>query len=99
MVEFCMRKEVCGLSANGRKVGLCPAFLKADNVGSRGGGCERGANVREASGAVGCEVFEAPAVEGEDVEFLWLFLHCGVHTILFCLMFYMHETDVTDPCM
>jgi hypothetical protein len=61
-------EDVLGGFADGEEVFLCPALLQADNVGRRVEGGDLAADFCEAGTAVFGDVFEAPAVEGEDAQ-------------------------------
>ena len=74
MIKFSVREYGLGEFADCEVVFLCPAFLEADDVWCW---CGRGysmSDFEQTFAAEGCEVFEAPAVECQDVEFCW----CGV---------------------
>ena len=57
-----------GKLANGEVVFLGPAFLEADNIGSRCSGGDAMADLHEASMTISGKVFETPAIQSEDVE-------------------------------
>jgi len=68
VVKFGVGEDVFGEAADSEVVFLGPAFLETDDMGSWNGGRDAVADFEEALVAEGGEVFEAPAVEGEDVE-------------------------------
>ena len=57
-----------GELANGEVVFLCPAFLEADDIGSRCSGGNAVADLYEASLTISGKVFEAPAIQSKYVE-------------------------------
>ena len=57
-----------GELANREVVFLGPAFLEADNIGSRSSGGDAVADLHKASMTISGKVFQAPAVQSKDVE-------------------------------
>ena len=71
MVELGVGEDVARGGPDGEVVGVGPAFLQGDDVGYGLRAGDLVPDAGEARGAGGRDVFEAPAVEGEEVEFLW----------------------------
>lgn len=69
-VKLGVGEEVAGGIADGLVVGLDPALLEADDGRGRVGGGDLAANLGEAGLSLGGEGEEAPAVEGEEVDFV-----------------------------
>jgi hypothetical protein len=67
-VEFAIRQNVLRELSYSIEILLRPAFLKGDDVWRRMDRSDFGTDLSETLGAVGGEVFEAPAVVREDLE-------------------------------
>ena len=70
VVELGMGQDAARGGADGEVVGVGPAFLQRDDVRWWLRDGDLVPDLGEARGAEGGDVFEAPAVEGEEIEFL-----------------------------
>lgn len=68
VIEFAIREDGVGMRADGLVVSLAPAFLEGYYVGRGVCNGDTPADFIKSFGAKGGDIFEAPAVEREDVD-------------------------------